>query len=262
MNLPVFLLVGFVALAWSGLASAAEPEPERATGIWSTTDCGKGGLTLLVNARAALMIQGQGLETTVAVVPAKWTHEAIILRIKGEARNRSLLLDNLTQCDALSGSMSVLLADVVAVFGQLGGIVASCRDLESVTTECATTVFDLIDVTGDDALSRPELRQAMRTAGFFIAYGGLAARHRDAFVSLDSLLIAQLAAAALGPVVVSHLLDAYDADGDAAVSLEELLQDRSPEQAARDILAELLAKAPPAVASVLLKSIAGFKATP
>ena len=262
MNLPVFLLVGFAALALSGLPSAAEPEPERATGIWSTTDCGSGGLTLLVNARAALMIQGQGLETTVAIVSAAWTDEAITLKIKGQERNRSLLLDDLDSCDALPGLLSVLLADVVAVFGQLGGIVASCRDLESVTTECATTVFDLIDLTGDDALSRPELRQAMRTAGFFIAYGGLAARHRGAFVSLDSLLIAQLAAAALGPFVVAHLLDAYDSDGDDAVSLEELLQDRSPDQAARGILAELLAKAPPAVASVLLKSIAGFRASP
>ena len=262
MTLPVFLLVGLVALAWSGLPSAAEPEPEPATGIWSTTNCGRGGLTLLVNAHAALMIQGQGLETTVAIVPATWTHEAIILKIEGEARNRRLLLDNLRQCDALPGSMSVLLADVVAVFGHLGGIVALCRDLESVTTECVTAAVDLIDVTGDGALSRSELRRAMRTACFFIAYGGLAARHRQAFVSLDNLLIAQLAAAALGPFVVAHLLDAYDSDGDAAVSLEELLQNRSPDQAARGILAELLAKAPPAVASVLLKSIAGFKALP
>ena len=262
MNLSVFLLVGFVVLALSGPPSAAEPEPERATGIWSTTDCGSGGLTLLVNARAALMIQGQALETTVAIVPAKWTDEVIILKIQGEARNRRLLLDNLKRCDALPGSLSVLLADVVAVFGQLGIVVALCRDLESVTAECVTTVVDLIDVSGDGALSRSELRQAMRTAGFFIAYGGLAARHRDAFVSLDNLLIAQLAAAALGPFIVDHLLDAYDSDGDAAVSLEELLQDRSPEQAARGILAELLAKAPPAVASVLLKSIQGFNASP
>ena len=262
MNLPVFLLVGFAALAWPGLPSAAAPEPERAAGIWSTTDCGSGGLTLLVNARAALMIQGQGLETTIAIVPAAWTDEAIILKIKGDARNRSLLLDNLKQCGALPGSMSVVLADVVTVFGQLGGIVALCKDLENITMECVTTVVDLIDGNGDGALSRPELRRAMRTAGFFIAYGGLAARHRQAFVSLDNLLIAQLAAAALGPFVVDHLLDAYDSDGDDAVSLEELLQDRSPDQTARSILAELLAKAPPAVASVLLKSMAGFKASP
>jgi len=262
MNLPVFLLVGFAAFAWSGLPSAAEPEPERATGIWSTTDCNSGGLTLLMNARAALMIQGQGLETTVAIVPAKRTDEAIILRMKGEARNRSLLLDNLKPCAALPGSMSVLLADVVSVFGQLGGTVALCGDLESITTECVTTVVDLIDVTGDGALSRSELRRAMRTASFFIAYGGLAARQPEAFVSLDNLLIAQLAAAAFGPFVVAHLLDAYDSDGDASVSLKELLQDRSPDRAARSILAELLAKAPPAVASLLLNSITGFKASP
>lgn len=262
MKLPVFLLVGFVALALSGLPSAAEPLPERATGIWSTTDCGWGGLTLLVNSHAALMIKGQGLETSVAIVPAAWTGEAITLKIKGEERNPSLFLDSLKRCDALPGSMSVLPADVVAVFGQLGGIVALCRDLESLTTECVTTVADLIDVTGDGAFSHSELRQAMRAAGFFMAYGGLAARQREAFVSLDSLLIAQLAAAALGPFVVAHLLDAYDSDGDDAVSLEELLQDRSPEQAAGGILAELLAKAPPAVASVLLKSIPGFKASP
>ena len=262
MNLPVFLLVGFAALAWSGLPSAAEPEPEPATGIWSTTDCGSGGLTLLVSSHAALMIQGQGLETTVAIAPAKRTDEAIILNVNGEARNRRLLVDNLKQCDALPGSISVLLADVVAVFGQLGGIVALCRDLERVTTECVTRVVDLIDVNGNGALSRPELRRAMRTAGFFIAYGGLAARRREASVSLDNLLMAQLAAYVLGPFVVSHLIDSYDADGDAAVSPEELLQGRSPEQAARGILAKLLANAPPAVASVLLESIAGFKASP
>lgn len=262
MNLPVFLLVGFVALALSGRPSVAEPIPERATGIWSTTDCGSGGLTLLVNSHAVLMIKGKGLETRVAIVPAEWTDEAITLKIKGEARNRSLLLDNLQQCDALPGSMSVLLADVVTVFGQLGGIVALCKELESVATECFTTVFDLIDVDGDGALSRPELRQTMRAGSFFIAYGGLAARHRESFVSLDNLLIAQLAAAALSPIVVAHLLDAYDSDGDVAVSLEELLQDRSPEQAVQVMLTNLIATAPPAVVSVLLKSIPGFNASP
>lgn len=259
MNLPVFLLLGFVALALSGLPSAAEPQPERATGIWSTIDCGRGGLTLLVNSHAALMIKGQGLETRVAIVPAEWTDEAIVLKIKGEERNRSLLLDNLKRCDALPGSISVLPADVVAVFGQLGGIVALCRDMESITTKCVTTVADLIDVTGDGVLSRAELRQAMRTASFFIAYGGLAARQQEAFVSLDNLLIAQLAASALGPFVVAHLLDSYDSDGDAAVSLEELLQDRSPEQAVQGILANLIAAAPPAVVSALTNSVPGLR---
>lgn len=259
MNLPVFLLFGFVALALPGLPSAAEPLPERATGIWSTADCGRGGLTLLVNSHAALMIKGQGLETRVAIVPAAWTGEAIILKIKGEVRNRSLFLDNLKRCDVLPGSRSVLPADVVAVFGQLGGIVALCRNMESITTQCVTTVVHLIDVNGDGALSRSELRRAMRTAGFFIAYGGLAARHREAFVSLDNLLIAQLAAAALGPFVVTHLLDAYDSDGDTAVSLEELLQDQSPEQAVQGILANLIATAPPAVVSVLTNSVPGFR---
>ena len=262
MNLPVFLLVGLVALALSGPPSAAEPVPERATGIWSTTDCGRGGLTLLVNSHAALMFKGEGLKTRVAIVPAAWADEAIALKVKGKERNRSLLLDNLKQCDALAGAMAVLLADVVAVFGQLGDIVALCGDgdMESITTECVTTVADLVDVNGDGALSRPELRQAMRTASFFIAYGGLAARQREAFVSLNNLRIAQLAAAALGPFVVAHLLDAYDSDGDAAVSLEELLQDRRPEQAVQGIVANLIAAAPPAVVSVLTKSIPGFGA--
>lgn len=255
MNLSVFLLLGLVALALSGPLSAAEPVPEQATGIWSTMDCGRGDLTLLVNSHAALMIKGEGLQTRIAIVPAVWADEAITLRVKGEERNRSLLLRNLKQCDALPGSMAVLLADVVVVFGQLGDVIALCRHMESVTTDCATTVADLIDVTGDGTFSRPELRQAMRVAGFFVTYRGVAAEQREAFVSLGKLYIARLTASVLGPFVVTHLIDSYDADGDAAVSPEELLQGREPEQAVQGILADLTAHAPPAALALLMKSI-------
>ena len=259
MKLSVFLLVGLAALALSGLPSAAELVPERTPGIWSTTDCGRGGLTLLVTSRIALMIEGAGIETRVAVVRAEWVGQSIMLRVEGEARERVLHLDDLKPCDALPGSMSLLLADVVAVFGRLDGPVASCRDVDDVTASCAAAVAALIDGNGDGVFSRAELRQTMRAASFFIAYGGLAAERREAFVSLDQLLIAQLAASVLGPFVVRHLIGSYDADGDDAVSSEELLQGRSPEQAVQGILANLIATAPPAVVSVLARSVPGFR---
>ena len=262
MKGPAFLMAGLAVFAMAGLLSAAEPVPQREPGIWSTTTCGGDGLTLLATSRLALIVEGQGLATRVAVVRAEWVGESILLRVEGEARERVLHLDELKACDALPGSMSLLLADVVAVFGRLDGPVALCRNVDDVTAPCAAAVADLVDATGDGVFSRAELRQAARAASFFMAYLSIAAERRGAFVSLDQLLIAQLAASVLGPFVVTHLIDAYDADGDDAVSPDELLQGRSPTQAVHGILANLVAEAPPAVASVLLKSIPGFKASP
>lgn len=252
-------MAGLVVLLLSGSSSTAELAPEQATGIWSTAGCGKDGLTLLVNSRHALMIEGEGLATRVAVVPVEWVGGSLILRVKGEAHERVLSVDSLKPCDALPGAMSLLLADVVTIFGQLEDFVTLCRRTDGITTQCVTAVTDLIDVSGNGIFSRAELRQAMRAAGFFIAYQGIADRQQEAFVSLDKLLVAQLAASAVGPFVVAHLIGSYDSDGDDAVSPEELLQGRSPEQALQDILTGLAAKAPPAVVSLLVGSIPGFR---
>ena len=259
MKCSTFLMAGLAVLLLSGSSSTAELAPEQATGIWSTAGCGKDGLTLLVNFRHALMIEGERLATRVAVVPVEWVGGSLILRVKGEAHERVLAVDNLKPCDALPGSMSLLLSDVVTVFGELDDFVTLCRRMDSITARCVAVVTDLIDVTGDGVFSRAELRQAMRAAGFFIAYRGIADRQQEAFVSLDKLLVAQLAASAVGPFVVAHLIGSYDSDGDDAVSPEELLQGRPPEQALQDILAGLAAKAPPAVVSMLVESIPGFQ---
>lgn len=259
MKCSTFLMAGLAVLLLSGSSSTAELAPEQATGIWSTAGCGKDGLTLLVNFRHALMIEGERLATRVAVVPVEWVGGSLVLRVKGEAHERVLAVDNLKPCDALPGSMSLLLSDVVTVFGELDDFVTLCRRMDSITARCVAVVTDLIDVTGDEVFSRAELRQAMRAAGFFIAYRGIADRQQEAFVSLDKLLVAQLAASAVGPFVVAHLIGSYDSDGDDAVSPEELLQGRPPEQALQDILAGLAAKAPPAVVSMLVESIPGFQ---
>ena len=262
VKLSAFLLIGLAALVLSGSQSTADPVPERATGIWSTTACGKDGLTLLVNTRIALLIEGQGLETRVAVVPAEWADGSFILRVKGKERERTLPLDDLKHCDALPGSISLLLAEVVAVFGELDDVVALCRDVDVVTARCVSVVVDLIDLTKDGVFSRVELRQAMRAASFFIAYRAVAAQQPGPFVSLNKLYVAQLAASVTGPFVVTHLVDSYDVDGDDAVSPEELLQGRSPEQAVQNILVDLVAKAPPAIVSVLLKAVPAFRPLP
>ena len=259
MKWSIVLVAGLAVFLLSGSSSAVQPVTERTTGIWSTAACGKDGLTLLVNARIALMIEGEGLAARVAVVPAEWVGGSLLLRVKGEAQERVLSVENLKPCDALPGSMSLLLADVVTVFSKLDDFVSLCRRMHGITPRCVAVVTDLIDVTGDGVFSRAELRQAMRAASFFIAYRGIADRQQEAFVSLDKLLISQLAASALGPFVVTHLIGSYDSDGDDAVSPEELLQDRSPGQALQGILADLTAKAPPAVVSLLVGSIPGFQ---
>lgn len=262
MKLSVFLMVGLAVCACSGLPSAADPVPERVTGIWSTTECAADGLMLLVNSRIALMIAGKRPEIRIAVVPVAWAGESFILRLKGETGAWSLPLADLERCDALPGALSPLFADLVAVFSKTGDILALCRSMDDLTTPCVTAVADLIDDTGDGTFSRAELRQAMRTASFFIAYHGVAARQREAFVSLEQLLIARLAASVAGPVVVAHLIDSYDADGDDAVSPHELLQGREPEQAVQGILANLIAKTPPPVAAVLRNTMLGVQPSP
>ena len=133
MKGSAFLMAGLAVFAMAGLLSAAEPVAARAPGIWSTTACGTDGLTLLATSRLALIVEGQGLATRVAVVRAEWVGESILLRVEGEAHERVLHLESLKACDALPGSMSLLLADVVAVFGRLDGPVALCRNVDDVT---------------------------------------------------------------------------------------------------------------------------------
>jgi len=259
MKWTVFLITGLAVFAGSGSSSPAEVVPQRAAVIWNTAECGKEGLTLLVNSRIALMVEWEGLATSVAVVPAEWVGESIMLRVKGEAHERVLHLDDLKQCDDLPGSMSLLFTDVIAVFDGLDDLVALCRGLAEVTASCAAAVADLVDRTNDGVFSHDELRQAMRVASFFIAYRGITVGQGKAFVTLEQLLVAQLAASVMGPIVVTRLIDLYDANGDGVLSPEELMKGQDPEQAVQRILANLVAKTPPPVAAMLMKSIPGFQ---
>lgn len=258
MKWLAFLTAGFAVVAGSGVSLATAPVPGHAGAIWSTADCGKEGLTLLANARLALVIEGEGPATSVAVVPAEWVGQSIMLRVKGEAHERVLHLDDLKRCDGLPGATSLLLADVAAVFGGLDDIIGSCRARGEITRHCFEQGIGLADTSGNRVLSRAELRQAMRAASFFIAYRGVAAEQENPFVSMEKLMIAQLAASVLSPFVVGFLIDSYDSDGDDSVSTDELLRGREPDRAVRDILADLIAKAPPAVVSMLLKSMPDF----
>ena len=237
------LVAGLAAFALGGSPSGAEPVPDHATGIWSTTDCGDGSFTFMVNSSTALITEGK----RVALIEAKWVAGSLVL-------GDDLVLpplDSLKRCDVLPGSLPVLFAATIATFKRLDEIDAACED--AITPQCVAVAFDIIDVTGDGKFSQAELSRGIRAAvGFYIID---ASSKKD---MIKDIHIAQLVSSALAPFVAGNLIESYDFDGDGFLTLGELMQDRIPDKGLEGVVANLASEASPEVLSTIMKSMTGL----
>lgn len=246
-------------LAMPTPAILAEPVPDRAYGVWSVGNCNGDNFTFLVNSRLAILIETRAGKTKLAVGAADWAAGSFILTPEGEDNELILPpLENLRRCESLPGITPVLFAEAIAVFGRLDELGAACGGENGVTAQCIAVAFDLVDITGDGKFSKAEISRAIRAAGFFIGYFMVAENSWTAFVPLEELFLAQIAAAALGPFVATNLIDSYDFGGDGFLSLAELMQDRSPEKGFEGALAGVASGMEPETLAPVMKSIAGI----
>lgn len=258
MKLAIPLAICVAIFVLSASASRAEPVPSHASGVWSFGACGDDAPAVLVNSSAAIMIENPEGTPSVAVAKAAWVGGSIVLTLRGEEDVILPPLNSLRSCETLPGVMPILFAETISVFGRLGELDAACMGEHGITARCAALAFDAVDITGDGRFSKAEISRLVRAAGFFIGHRLVADRRQVAFVPLEELYLAQLAAAALGPLVATNLVDSYDFDGDGFVSLAELMQDRSPEKGLEGALASVASGMAPEALSAVLKSATGL----
>ncbi len=259
-----FLAAAVALAALAAPPAGAEPVPARATGIWSVAECGGDAPTMLVKSNFALVFEREGSQTRVAMARTEWSGSSIVLTMNGltvDGETDEVVvppLDSLQRCDALPTTFSFMFAEAVTVFGALDAIEARCAGGAVVAARCVALVFDLIDVSEDGEFSKAELSRAVRALSFFVGYGIAVEGSQDAFVPMEKLSVAWFSASLLGPYLAENLIDSYDFDGDGLLSLDELLQDRSPEGGVQGVAAGLAAKMPPAMMSGLMKAVNGM----
>ena len=260
MKFAVAMAACLATLVLSGAHVGAEPVPERATGVWSLgKDCDGRGPVMMVNSRAALMVETRNGKAAVAIAKAEWAAGSIVLSF-GKGAEEAILppIKSLRKCGALPGMLPVVFAETLAVFRKFDDIDEACLGEGGPGPRCAAVGFRMIDITRDGRLSRAEIGRAIRAAAFFVGHRLIADRQKKAFVPVDELFLAWFAGSALGPTVAGNLVDSYDYDGDGLLSLAELMQDRTPEEGLEGALAGMAAEMAPEALSAVMRSATGI----
>ena len=188
--------------------------PNSARGVWSTEDCGGSGATFATNSAAIIWWSGHSNE--VYVGPAEWVSGSFLLpELEAEYGGAVLPSEGLQRCEAMPGRLQSLFPESLAVFEAFDQVATQC-DTGSMR-RCASAVFDMIDVSGDDRFSRAEISRMVRAAAFFVGYDAISSAYDDPFVSLDSIVVISSLRSALRPLV-DDLIDSYDFDGDGFLS--------------------------------------------
>ncbi len=236
--------------------SGAEPIPEFAIGIWSVSDCEGEGITVQVNSSSAILVESKETKTKVALAEAEWNAGNIVLIMENQNSDIVLpSLDGLRQCDVLSGRLSVMFAEAVAIFKHLDRFDAHCKGKDRAGRHCLEVISNMIDISGDGAVSQAEISRLLRATSFFIGYRLLTSERSVAFVPLEDMFIIQLTASTLGPYIADNLIASYDYDGDGKLSIQELTQDRGEDEGVTGIFSSEVSDMAPEIWSVLLEWI-------
>ncbi|MDD9999402.1 MAG: EF-hand domain-containing protein [Rhodospirillaceae bacterium] len=258
-SIAVFaIVVAFLSVFTWVMPTRAEPVPSRLSGVWSLGNCDGDSVTIMVNSNAALVVEKQQGKATVAVSQAEWHGGSMVLTMMNEGELLLPPMNQLEECDSLPGVLPVLFAEMVAVFGRIDEINDACLGDEGITAHCVAGAFSIIDITGDGRFSHAEISRAVRAAGFFVGHGLISDERKTAFVPVEELYLAQVAATALGPFIAANVIQSYDFDGDGFVSLAEFMQDRSPQKGLEGALANVATSMAPEALSAVMKSLTGL----
>ncbi len=215
--------------------------PEIARGEWSLGQCSSSNTRLQVNTDAALVVHKEGAEEAVAILSAAWLDEHLVLKeYDNDGSDTYVGLNQLERCTPVSVTLKTAAGEALTLFRRYDQVRATCVE-NAQQFGCATEVFSAIDIAEDARLSGAELSRALRALLFFTTYAVIADGRKEAsappedgwprhFVPTTALLASSAGSIVLTPLLAKALTASYDYDGDTFLSLDEILQDRAPEQ--------------------------------
>lgn len=200
------------------------------TEIWSDRTCNEFGWIGMINPAGGFFFSGD----SVFIRPAEFAEEQA--EVAAEAREgeraqgswQAELRKSGVQCTALPPQYYAMYGEAIALFQSAGGIVSAC--MSEKRSACIQSAFSFADVTGNGSLTVAEIARVIRALGFFVAYGAVEHERPGQPVSLDKLHAAVAVAGLLSPIMAKEFISAIDFNDDGAASLEELVQDRGPDQ--------------------------------
>ena len=228
------LLVVTVLAALPSVSAFAEPVPQEAAGVWGETGCNDGSRMFLLNASYVMAVRFSGTSAAVAVHPVQWA-AGTVLADTGQGME-ILPLAGLKRCRSLPPLLHAGFGEAIALFRAYDDFHAHCGG--DTPMSCLEAVFSEVDVSDDERLSEAEVGRAVRAAGFFLAQRTIVSgrmkepppdRWPAHYAPVERLYGTAALSVLAGSVVIGNLVRSYDYDGDGFLSLEELMQDRLPD---------------------------------
>ena len=120
------------------------------------------------------------------------------------------------KCDNTPASLTLLFGEVLSYMNSKASL--SCSNFSKNKGECFEDVFSFLDVSGNKALSNAEINRASKLLVFFSTING---QEFD-----ESGLFGIISSYAITPLLTKVILNNFDFDNSADLTLEEILQDR------------------------------------
>ncbi len=120
------------------------------------------------------------------------------------------------KCDNTPASLTLLFGEVLSYMNSKASL--SCSNFSKNKGECFEDVFSYLDVSGNKALSNAEINRASKLLVFFSTINGQEFDEAGMFGIISSY--------AITPLLTKVVLNNFDFDNSADLTLEEILQDR------------------------------------
>jgi hypothetical protein len=262
----VRLLLILAAVIFFGVSeSRAQDIPAKMAGVWAEGDCDTAERVRLLNSFGMIDFVPVGGATYMQMLffqQVKPANGAGIIEatLVSPSTNESLdhafeMLDGrldgtFARCRQPPLWLTWTFGEMIAAFTALDTINSACGQRDS--PDCLQSILDYADVTRDGLLTVAEVTRVFRALGVLIAY----AAQPQALLPVENLTVATAVAGFAGPFFAKTVIEGMDYDGDGALSVTELLQDRGD---AAGVSAALQALKP-ATGQTMLK--AAFAALP
>ena len=120
------------------------------------------------------------------------------------------------KCDNTPASLTLVFGEVLSYMNSKASL--SCSNFSKNKGECFEDVFSFLDVSGNKALSNAEINRASKLLVFFSTINGQEFDEAGLFGIISSY--------AITPLLTRVILNNFDFDNSADLTLEEILQDR------------------------------------